>query len=378
MIKQLQLLLIATGILFHVTAQDVIYAEYFIDADPGFGEATTIENFVPGEETNVVLHCMDAMSQGFHNLGIRTKDANSWSQTNFTSIYVLKDTVYDPIQKVQYFWVSDPGFQDPMTPDFNFNQPEINIVKGKAAVNVPADFQPGSYSLYMRSQDSLGYWSHTQLVKEIYICPSSYLTYLEETVCESYTSPTGQVYTESGVYREYVNTSQECDSSYLISLNVISIDTAVTLNNQTLQANYTSADSYQWVDCNNGFDPISGAVNHSYTPLENGNYAVIITEEDCSDTSSCHQVNVAGIDNVKEFGVSIYPNPNKGSFTLELNDRDDYSITISDAYGKSIMSRELSRGKHLKFSLDQPAGVYFIIIRGRTDQLVSKFIIEGN
>ena len=44
---------------------------------------------------------------------------------------------------------------------------------------------------------------------------------------------------------------------------------------------------YQWLDCNNNFEPISGATAQNYTAIDNGNYAVVVNENGCIDTSAC-------------------------------------------------------------------------------------------
>jgi hypothetical protein len=61
---------------------------------------------------------------------------------------------------------------------------------------------------------------------------------------------------------------------------------AVIQNGNTLAASMGNL-VYQWVDCDNGNAPISGATNQFFTPTATGNYAVEITVEDlCGSTTS--------------------------------------------------------------------------------------------
>lgn len=47
---------------------------------------------------------------------------------------------------------------------------------------------------------------------------------------------------------------------------------------------------YQWVDCSSSFDWIIGETNQSFTPTQNGSYAVIVDEGLCADTSACYNL----------------------------------------------------------------------------------------
>src|SRR5690606_33995484 len=71
------------------------------------------------------------------------------------------------------------------------------------------------------------------------------------------------------------------------------IDNTVTINNTELVSN-SSASTYQWLDCST-MSPIIGATNQSFTPTNNGNFAVVVTKNNCSDTSVCYQITSLGI-----------------------------------------------------------------------------------
>ena len=82
------------------------------------------------------------------------------------------------------------------------------------------------------------------------------------------------------------NNSSQC--SFIVNLidTINPIDTSVTINNNILTANF-NATEYQWVDCNNNFNPIPGDTLQTCILCQtvNGNYAVIVTESGCNDTS---------------------------------------------------------------------------------------------
>ncbi len=102
-----------------------------------------------------------------------------------------------------------------------------------------------------------------------------------------------------------------CDSLVILSLAIHAVDTSVTVNGNTLTANLNSP-SYQWLACDNGFGVIPGQTNQSFTVGSDGNYAVIVSDGICSDTSGCHFVLAVGLTNGIDAILEVYPNPSNG------------------------------------------------------------------
>jgi hypothetical protein len=82
---------------------------------------------------------------------------------------------------------------------------------------------------------------------------------------------------------------------------------------------------------------IPGATEQSYFPSANGNYAVIVTENGCSDTSACANVFAVGL---QEFGentvISVFPNPSNGLFYLSSSVPLE-KMELIDLSGKRIL-----------------------------------------
>lgn len=96
--------------------------------------------------------------------------------------------------------------------------------------------------------------------------------------------------------------------------------TSVTQVGITLTAENTSVTDYQWIDCGNGNQQISGANNQSFTPTSNGNYAVIVSQGTCSDTSDCFTINTVGVQELESTIIlNVYPNPTFGEVIIECN-----------------------------------------------------------
>ncbi|NRA10406.1 MAG: T9SS type A sorting domain-containing protein, partial [Crocinitomicaceae bacterium] len=114
---------------------------------------------------------------------------------------------------------------------------------------------------------------------------------------------------------------------------VTTMDVSVTLAVATISANATGV-SYQWMDCASG-QPIIGETGQTYTAMVTGNYAVIITNGNCVDTSVCTLVDFTAIDELNNNAIKVYPNPTSGSFSIDF-DGDIDNIVVTDALGRII------------------------------------------
>ena len=101
--------------------------------------------------------------------------------------------------------------------------------------------------------------------------------------------------------------------------------------------------TYQWVDCDLD-QPIANETNHNYTPTYGSNFAVIITEAGCSDTSVCMPSTV-GIEGLDIKMLVLYPNPTKGLVNLEYylpEQMDQVTATVYDLQGRKVYAQQLT------------------------------------
>lgn len=104
-----------------------------------------------------------------------------------------------------------------------------------------------------------------------------------------------------------------------LDLTINSID--VSLNNTITEitANNPSG-TYQWIDCDNQNMEMAGEISQTFSPSQNGNYAVVITENNCVDTSECVLINSLSVEEGLQLSeTSIYPNPTNGKVRIELS-----------------------------------------------------------
>jgi hypothetical protein len=169
-----------------------------------------------------------------------------------------------------------------------------------------------------------------------------------------------------------------CENSDTVDVSVVAYpDISVTNDgvNLTAEPGY----SYQWVDCDSIYADIPGETNQSFTPTVSGNYAVVVDNSGCVDTSNCFLFPVSTI--YVEGGsedISIYPNPSSGKFYFEFgNPYFAEQIVIFDATGRLIYLVNVNNKTRVDIDIStNSAGVYFCKIEGNGSVQVHRLIIE--
>src|SRR5690606_16624141 len=136
-----------------------------------------------------------------------------------------------------------------------------------------------------------------------------------DTICSGesfYVDPNISIF-NSGIYRYNIASKNNiCDSILTVHLEVTSMDLNINQNGNVLSSNETQA-TIQWLDCT-ADTLISGETSSSFTASNNGDYSLIITKNNCVDTTACINVTTVGLNEHKNSSVlEIYPNPSKGS-----------------------------------------------------------------
>lgn len=188
--------------------------------------------------------------------------------------------------------------------------------------------------------------------------------WIDIVACDQYTSDSDSVYTQSGNYNESFIDIFGCDSIIMYTITIITIDTTITQgaifsNSAILTSNAVNA-AYQWIDCNDEFTLLPNSNNQSFTAFNNGDYACIITENGCSDTSECITVATIGMDQSLFSQVQIYPNPTTDIVKLELGQLKNTSIKVFDITNKLVYQENNINSSTLNFELKEPAGIYIV------------------
>jgi len=158
--------------------------------------------------------------------------------------------------------------------------------------------------------------------------------------------------------------ANNCQNTATTTVTVTTVDATTTTTGTTITANNSNA-TYQWVDCDNSNQPISGATSQSFTPTVTGNYAVVVTENGCSETSACENIIITGINEMNaNNNISVYPNPVNDIFTISSS--DDLSGTVVKIIaitGQTLVEKTINSGNTATFDMRVYAtGLYFVEI----------------
>tara|TARA_B110000208_G_scaffold167064_1_gene206289 strand:- start:84 stop:596 length:513 start_codon:yes stop_codon:yes gene_type:complete len=149
-----------------------------------------------------------------------------------------------------------------------------------------------------------------------------------------------------------------------LDLTIDSIDATVSLSGLTIYA-LPGYDSYQWYECTtNGLVVMNNETNDSILITANGDYAVVINNNNCSDTSDCLTVNNIGFSENNQVSFKLFPNPTQGIVKVERNNSSSpigvYQLQIFDSHGRVIQISNVDfQDEFIIINLeDYPAGVY--------------------
>lgn len=134
--------------------------EYYIDNDPGYGNGITVNTTSGNNVTGSFNIDLEALSQGVHIVGVRSRDANGvWgleSKWIFLKPYSAGGNVMMPnINRIEYFVDTDPGYGNGIPLSFS---PATSV--SNVAINL--DLIPlteGVHIVGIRSRDDNGAWS---------------------------------------------------------------------------------------------------------------------------------------------------------------------------------------------------------------------------
>jgi hypothetical protein len=191
------------------------------------------------------------------------------------------------------------------------------------------DFDPSPGTFNIQSTGSIN-----MFLQRIDQCIST-TNSISATACNSF-SLNGQTYSSSGSYTQTLINSSGCDSILTINLTINSVSATVVPSGNFAIAQPANATAYQWVDCNNGSAPIPNQTNQSFFAASSGNYAVIVTQNNCSDTSACVSL-ITSIENYvySEKSTLLFPNPTSGDIQIKTEKKIE-DVQLVDVAGRIV------------------------------------------
>lgn len=185
---------------------------------------------------------------------------------------------------------------------------------------------------------------------------SGYDTYLWTNGSEMQTTNAGA----SGDY-SVTGTLDGCPyASDTITISVTTFTPQITSSGTTVSVSGVYS-SYQWYL--NG-DPIPGATGPDYEALTNGNYTVVVTDDDgCAGESNLLELTEPSLTSIDEVNTGmpfvVYPNPNNGQFQLEMNTSTPYTLTVINAIGQTVSVEKNQNGNKSFINLENN-GMYVV------------------
>lgn len=180
------------------------------------------------------------------------------------------------------------------------------------------------------------------------------------TFCENeaFVLPTTAQNGVIGTWNPQVNTQQvgntsvvftpdagQCSNSVTQTIVVNPTPTnAITQNGITLTSTAVGA-NYQWIDCSTN-QPVAGATNQGFTTTQiTGTYAVVVSDNGCSDTSICVSVDQSGM-NENALTIGLKPNPANESVLIQWQGDQIDMIELLDETGKKVRSIRVQSSEH--------------------------------
>ena len=157
---------------------------------------------------------------------------------------------------------------------------------------------------------------------------------------------------------------------------VCNLDTSVSVSGSTLMANATQG-SYRWVNCDSNYTGIAADTNQSFTPSISGNYALILSNGGCVDTSSCYNITLTSIfEREIEAKIQIAPNPATEQINLlNIKPSSIQQLRVYNISGQIVLEKQrLGLNNQINVSAFEN-GVYFVeLITNDQKRYLSKFV----
>lgn len=175
------------------------------------------------------------------------------------------------------------------------------------------------------------------------------------------------------VYQVTGADSHSCVSTSTVSVTVNPLPPVpvIALTGNILSS--SPAAGYQWY-LNGGI--IAGATSQTYAPVQNGNYTVVVYDQNgCSASSALYPIVDTGLSGrpAGSGAMEVYPNPSTGSFTVQAP-FSEYEVRITDALGRIVAQKTGSFTA--EFSIGEN-GIYLIHLMAKGHVYTKKLVVSA-
>ena len=309
------------GITLAAHGQTITRVEYFLDYDPGFGNATAVPITVSASLTNTFsVPLATTLPNGFHFLGVRAQDANGrWSPVTmrpFLKEQLPPGITTAAIAAIEYFVDADPGFGAGTPVAF---APGTAVNNAGFTIPLPGSLATGFHFVSIRVKDTGGRWSTVTVrpfVKEsLAISTLANLNRIEYFIDTDpgfgngtaipFTAPATNLNNlafsadltgiSQGTRRLFVRARNDNNQwatlgvrTFAVCTNPVSATIQASTTQPVCQGNSVELSvatgfGYQWQRNNSN---IGGATGNTYSATQSGDYSVLITSGVCSITTT--------------------------------------------------------------------------------------------
>jgi len=163
---------------------------------------------------------------------------------------------------------------------------------------------------------------------------------------------------------------------WMVTTNII-LPNCEANNDASIEVNVAGATApyeFSWTD---GAGTPLPATN-PLTGIGTGTFSMVITDDNaCTYPYSFTITDCVGIQEMEMTSLNIFPNPSKGSFTINHDALQNASWSLFDISGKMIHSERIASGSTSTFvNLNIPSGVYSLRIISEDMQIQKSVVIE--
>lgn len=358
--------------------------EYFFDTDPGQGNGTAISFSATDSVSMVASIPVSSLNSGFHNLFVRTKNnVGKWSHYEGRMFYIIEagEAVADQPSLVsgEYYFDTDPGFGSGTAISFS-TADSVNM-----AVNISTNgLASGTHNVFLRTKNANGEWSHYE-GREFEICgsviqgtASIVLQSGNAVICAGQNNTFEATLVNEGTTPQYVwqlngsvvsgNASFSVPSSLQtgdeLTLAVISSDACVDPNPLRDTLDVVVIDTVFTTEAITICDGTSYLLPNGTTVSTGGEYISYLSAVNTCDSVVTTNLTVeicTGLDEMEATNFLLYPNPNKGQFSIE-GGSTSYSIEIYNAVGQLVLSQRAVQERSQLNLQQQPSGIYHVSV----------------
>lgn len=162
-----------------------------------------------------------------------------------------------------------------------------------------------------------------------------------------------------------------CDSTSIKVIDVDTVNVQIGRGGGTLYSFAQNA-TYQWYSCS-GDSIIGGETGQNYVFPTHGGYAVIVTQNNCTDTSDCIYT-ALGLDGNELSRLRMFPNPAKDLLNIVGLDQPAL-ISIFDVTMRAVKSMRIEKDGQVSLSGLNP-GSYFVKVRSGDQVRTERLLIQ--